>query len=294
MENEMDDLRELPISQLVPPWILLRPVDQHSVEYEELRDSLRAQGFLNSIAVRPCKRRPGFFEIIDGMYRWTCAKDIGRETVPAIIKHDVTDDKVLSLQLQANAVRPETSPCDFARQLRRIQKANDGITISALSVMISKAPGWISQQLGLLKLEVAHQKMVDRGEICLQNAYMLVKIPLLVRKEHVDQAKTMKSTVFSALVAGVVKQYQEAVRQGKLDAFYTNEFEPQPHLRALKVIQEEHHIQLHGPMIVTVEECKTPLDGFYSGLKWMMHLDRESVSDQERAARLKARKQAES
>jgi len=286
----MDDLRELPISQLVPPWILLRPVDQNSVEYEELRDSLDAQGFLNSIAVRPCKRRPGFFEIIDGLYRWTCAKDIGRETVPAIVKHDVTDDDVLSLQIQANAIRPETRPCDFARQLRRIQKANPEITIANLSVMISKAPTWIGQQLGLLRLAVAHQKMVDRGEICLQNAYMLVKIPPRFRQNYVDQAKTMKGTEFSALAAGVVKQYQEAVRQGKLDAFFTNEFEPQPHLRALKVIQEEHRTQLHGPMIVTVEECKTPLDGFYSALQWAMHLDRESVSDQKKASLLKARR----
>lgn len=286
----MDDLRELPISQLVPPWILLRPVDQHSVEYAELRDSLEAQGFLNSIAVRPCKRRPGLFEIIDGMYRWTCAKDIGRETVPAIIKHNVTDDEVLSLQLQANAVRPETSHCDFARQLKRIQKANPGITIAALSVMISKAPTWISRQLGLLTLDTRYQKMIDRGEICLQNAYMFCKIPPQFRKEYTDRAKTMKAPAFAALAASVVKQYKEAVRQGKLDAFFTEEFEPQPHLRALKVIQEEDRLRLDGPMIVSAEDCKTPLDGFYTGLQWAMHLDRKSVFDQEESARLKARK----
>ncbi len=286
-----DELRSLPVEQLVEPWVLLRPVARHSLEFMEMRDSIEAKGFLNSISVRPCKHRPGLFEVIDGMCRWTCAKELCLETIPAIIKYNVTDDDVLALQVQANAIRLETKPCEFARQLKRLQKANSGITLAKLSVMISKNPSWVSQQLGLLRLNAVHQTMVDRGEICLQNAYMLAKIPPRFRKEYVDKAKTMLAGAFNALAASVIKQYRDAVRQGKLDAFFSDEFEPQAHLRALRVIQEEQQDQLNGPLIIASEDCKTPLDGWSAALQWAMHLDRQSVKEQEEAARAKVRKQ---
>jgi ParB/RepB/Spo0J family partition protein len=286
----MDELRDLPIAQLVEPWILLRPVDRTSVGFLEMKDSIDARGFLNSISARPCKRHPGLFEIIDGMYRWTCATELCLETIPTIVKQNITDDDVLALQLQANAIRPETKPCEFAKQLKRLQKAHPGITLGKLSVMLSKSPGWIGSQLNLLFLTIEQQKMVDRGEICLQNGYMLSKIPPVFRKEYIDKAKTMKVKAFSVLVAGVIKSYREAVRQGKLEAFFTEEFDPQPHLRNLKTVQGEYRRPLAGPLIVASEDCKTPLDGWKAALQWAMHLDKKSVKEQERAARARARK----
>lgn len=288
--EETDELRQIPIEQLVEPWILLRPVDCNSLEYLEMKDSLEKRGFLNSISARPCKRRQGMFEIIDGMYRWTCAKEIRLASMPTIIKYNVTDTDVLSLQIQANAVRPETLPCDFARQLKRLQRANPGITMAGMSAMVCKSPGWIRATMDLLELSPDQQKMVDRGEICLQNAYMLVKIPSRFRIEYIDQAKTLTSLVFSPIAASVVKQFKEAVRQGKLDAFFTEDFEPQPYLRSIKDVAKEHQSQLEGPLIVSAEKCKTPMDGWMAALKWIMHLDRESVEDQEIAARSKVRK----
>jgi len=285
----MDDLRDLPIDLIVEPWILLRPVNKNSVEYLEMMDSIEKNGFLSSIAVRECPRQEGFWEIIDGMYRWTCSKELGRVTVPAIIKTGVTDEDVLALQIQANAIRPETKPCEFACQLKRIQKVHQGITIAALAMMVSKSPNWISKQLGLLKLDQVHQMMVDRGEICLQNAYMLAKLPARFRVGYEDRAKTMKAPAFGALAAGVLKQYQEAKRQGKLDAFFTEDFQPQPHLRSLKVIQDEYQIPLEGPIVRAAEDCRTPRDGWNAAFKWMMHLDYKSVKEQEHAAKARFR-----
>lgn len=285
----MTDLRNLPVDQLVEPWILLRPVEQHTVAFMEMKDSIAATGLINSIAVRPCKRHPGLFEVIDGMYRLTCVKALGLKTIPVIVMKDATDEEVLRLQLQANAIRPETKPCDFARQLRRIQKANPGITLATLSVMVSKSPSWIGHQLGLLNLSDVQQTMVDRGEICVQNAYMLAKVPPKFRNEYIDRAKTMQVAAFGALVAGIVKQYREAVRQGKLDAFFTEDFEPQAYLRSLAEIQEESRTHLNGPLIVTSELCETPMEIWNAALRWSMHLDPQSVREQEKAARAKVR-----
>ena len=101
----------------------------------------------------------------------------------------------------------------------------------------------------------------------------------------IDQAKTMPAREFKALAASVVKQFKEAVRQGKLDAFFTEGFEPQAHLRPLKRIEEEFRQQTEGPLVIAAENCTTPLDGWLAALQWAMHLDRKSVKEQEEAAR---------
>ncbi len=77
-----------------------------------------------------------------------------------------------------------------------------------------------------------------------------------------------------------------------MEAFWCSEFKPQAHLRSLTDIQREVQRQEVGALLVTVECCKTLVDGFYAALRWAMHLDRQSVEDQERAARARSRKQS--
>ena len=59
MPDQPDEFREIPLDQIVEPWVVLRIVNRESVEYLELRDSIAHQGLLNSICVRPSPRRPG-------------------------------------------------------------------------------------------------------------------------------------------------------------------------------------------------------------------------------------------
>jgi len=105
-----DDFRLIPLVEIVEPWVILRPVNRGSVEYLELRDSLAAVGFLNSICVRPSKRKPGKVEVVDGLYRYTAAKELDLPAAPCIVKYNLTDQDVLAAQIQANALRPETTP----------------------------------------------------------------------------------------------------------------------------------------------------------------------------------------
>jgi hypothetical protein len=123
---------------------------------------------------------------------------------------------------------------------------------------------------------------------------MLVKIPARFRPEYIDRAKTVPATQFKALAASVIKQFREAVRQGKLDSFFKDGFQAQPHLRSLREIQDEFQNQTEAPFIIATEECKTPQDGWRAALQWAMHLDRQSVIEQEVAARGRARQKWES
>ncbi len=82
-----DDFRLIPLAEIVKPWVILRVVNRGSVEYLELRDSLAAVGFLNSICVRPSKRTRGKVEVVDGLYRYTAACELKRSYVS---RHPVT------------------------------------------------------------------------------------------------------------------------------------------------------------------------------------------------------------
>ena len=94
MPDQPDEFRSIPLDQIIEPWVVLRAVNRESVEYLELRDSLAAVGPLNSICVRPSPRRPGDYEVVDGLYRHTAAVELRMPALPCIIKHNLTDEDV--------------------------------------------------------------------------------------------------------------------------------------------------------------------------------------------------------
>jgi ParB/RepB/Spo0J family partition protein len=279
-----DESRDIPVSDLVEPRLLLRPVNKESVDYLELRDSVQERGFLNSICVRPAPHTPGKYEVVDGNYRYHIALDLRLASLPCIIKYGLSDDDVLALQVQANAIRPETTPTDFARQLKKIMSHRPGITFAELAHIVKKRPSWLRDMLGLLDLSETLQKAVDRGEIPLTSAYMLAKIPEQFRRQFVDQAQTLQASEFRLIAAAFIKQYTEAVRQGKLEALFVADFIPVAYVRKLRELEDELKHKRCGALRVAASRCKTPVEGWYLALEWALHLDSESIEQQRHAA----------
>ena len=214
MHNTNDKATDIPINRIVEPRTMLRLVEKDCMEYLEMRDSIAAEGFWNSISVRPAKedgkdsdKNSGKYEIIDGLCRYICARDLGLESIPCIIKHNVSDDTALAAQIQANAIRQETKPVEFAMQMKRILTRRPEMKFDELAHMIHKSPNWVRQILGLLQLGREAKPIVDRGEISIQSAYMLAKIPRKLQANYLDQARTLSAREFRALAASVIKQY---------------------------------------------------------------------------------------
>ena len=63
---------------------------------------------------------------------------------------------------------------------------------------------------------------------------------------------------FRAAAQAFLKQFQEAVRQGKLDAFFTEDFKPQPYMRPLKEVSPEYEKPTCSALVLAAENCKTP------------------------------------
>ena len=288
-----DQFKSIPTKLIIDPWVLLRPVMAGSIDYLEMRTSIEEFGLLSSIAVRPSRRKPNYFEVIDGMWRTSCMRELDKPEIPCIIKHNITDDQVLALQIQANAIRPETTPTQFARQLKRIQKGRPGITLRQISSLVNKDPLWVRRQLGLLSLDKETQLSVDRGEICLGNAYMLSMLPSRLRSEYIDLSKTMQVKAFKSLTAVVIKGFKEAVKTGRMETFFETEFKPQAYLRSLKEVQAEVEHSSDAGLTLAATSCKTPIEGWVEALKWALHLDKHSIEEQEHKARQRSRKKWE-
>lgn len=283
-------LEWIALADLHEPWLVMRPVDKDSIEYLERVDSLTRYGPLNSLLVRPSSRKPGKYEVVDGLWRLTASHEVpGLDSLPCIIKTGLSDFDVLAMQIQANAVRAETTPVEYSRQLRRIiDKAGGRMTVAELARIAGKHPDWVKDRLNLLELAKPVQTMVDRGEIPIRSAYMLAKIPSSWRKDYVDHARAMSVPEFGALAAGIIKRFSEAVRIGKLEERFVAPFEPQPYLRGAKEAKEELAQPKAGAAIIVAEGVKTPLDAWRACLRWMLHLDRESVEKQQQASERKS------
>ena len=285
----MDDVRLISVSDIVEPRSLLRLVDRNAIEYLELRDSVAVYGFTSSISVRQSIEWPGRFEIIEGVHRFSVAKDLRLPEMPCIIKNDISDDQLLILQIQGNAQTVPTKPVEYARQIKQLLTRKPGMEINELAVTLKKSPKWISTLLGLLKLPESLQKIVDRGDMPLISGYMLSRMPRRLQLEFAPQAQKLPAEEFRRLASATIKHFQEAVAHGRLEEFYTREFTPHPYLRHLKEIQAEmahHHV---GPLLVASLGCQSPLDGFYAALQWFIHLDPESIREQRDAARARER-----
>jgi len=288
-----DELRLIPLDQIAEPWVILRAVSRESVEYLELRDSLAAKGLVNSICVRPSVRRPGYYEVVDGLYRYTAACELRLPALPCIVKHNLTDEDVLALQIQANALRPETTAIEYARQIRRIMAAvaarqGRDATLADVSNLIHKDVEWIGDQLKLLHLRRDIQKAVERGEIPLGSAYMLAKLPMVYQAQLVELAKTAPVRELAPVAARMVKQLQENARQGKLTDF-CKDFEPVPHLRPMKDVLAEYREHRLGGLALAKAGSRSAVDGWYLALEWALNLDEESVRQQREKVLARAR-----
>jgi len=272
-----DETRPIPLRQLIEPWVVLRLVNRESVAYLELRDSIADKGFLNSICVRPSARKSGFYEVVDGLYRWSAAKELALRIVPCIVKYNLTDDDVVALQIQANAIRPETTPVEFARQIKKIVDTRPQITLAQLQAIVHKSPAWINQILGLLDLSPRNQKRLERGEMPVDNAIKLAQIPFRHQSRFAPLAMTMPRNEFRVLVSAYLKRYREAAIQGTLDVAEINGFKPVPFCRSVKEIQRE--IATGDAGAVVTMDC-APLDAWKRCLQWMLHLDSEGIAIQ--------------
>lgn len=248
---------------------LLRPVRKNEVDYLELRDSMAVSGQLNSILVRPVEDE---FEVVDGMYRWTIANELGWKTLECTVK-DITDDQLILMQLQCNGIRPETRPVEFARALKSILAANEGMDMVGLSAYIKKSPTWIKNMLGLLEIRVKYQDAVNRGIMPLLNAYKLAKVPGTMQDELYESACVIPTREFATIANGAIMQFKAAMKTGRLEGIRAKFIELKPYLKPLKELRQELENPENISILLAKWPCQVAIDCVMLGIQFAMNSD---------------------
>ena len=117
---------------------------------EELTLSIKEQGIIQPIVVRPVKLSEGKYEIIAGERRWRAAQIAGLHNVPVIIKK-LTDQEVMEVGLIENVQRENLNPVEEAKAYESLTKEYK-YTQEQISKTIGKSRSHIANMLRLLEL----------------------------------------------------------------------------------------------------------------------------------------------
>lgn len=273
------DVRIIKLSEIRENPVALRAVNRENEDYIGLRDSILEIGILNPINVRKRTEEVDgkiieFFELVDGLHRYSAALDVGLEQIPVLVV-SLDDARTLEAQIMANVHKVETRPVEYTRQLQRIFAGNPTLTLAEMAAKINKSPAWISQRLNLLKLESQIQKLVDDGKIKVANAVQLAKLPVEEQLNYLDQAMQMVAEEFVPIVQLRAKELRDAARQGR--EAKSSEFVATARLQKLSALKAEHENPAIGTQLCKECGVKSVADAFALGIAWALSLDPVSV-----------------
>lgn len=274
-----------------PNAVSLRSVDRESEAFLGLIESIRSKGFMGAITVREAKDADTgtkFYELIDGLHRFTAATAAGLEVINVDIL-DMDEQNVYEAQLMANIHKVETKPQEYSRQLARILDANPTLTISSLAARLGRSAKWLTDRLGLAKIENAEiVRCINDGRLNLSNAAVLAKLPIDEQATWLDRGITQNPAEFQAAAMARIKELKAAKLQGR-DAAPV-QFIPTPHSRKLSELKDDKLVNQMAEAIINKCGIKTPVEAFKMAVQWATHMD--PVTIEQKTAEFEAKETA--
>ena len=141
---------------------------------EELANSIRKNGVIQPIAVRPNKSDKGKFEIVAGERRWLAAQRAGLHEIPVTIL-DLSDVESLEVAIVENIQRDDLNPIEEARGYKRLNEEFK-YDHESISKLMSRSRSHISNTLRLLTLPSDVIAMLEEGTLTSGQARPLIGI----------------------------------------------------------------------------------------------------------------------
>lgn len=185
-------LTNLPIDQLKPG--KYQPRQQFSSEkLEELADSIRAQGIIQPIVVRPVEEG---YEILAGERRWRASQMAGLTEVPVVVR-DIPDESAMALSLIENIQRQDLNAIEQAQALQRLI-SEFNLTHEEAAKAVGKSRVAITNLLRLLKLDLRVRTYLQEGKIEMGHARALLSLPeddqAILAKKIIDKDLSVRET----------------------------------------------------------------------------------------------------
>jgi len=172
----------------------------------ELADSIRAQGIMQPILVRPLDALKGQYEIIAGERRFRAAQLAGLTEVPVLVK-DVADEHAAAMALIENIQREDLNPLEEAQGVKRLIE-EFGLTHEQAATAIGRSRSATSNLLRLLNLAAPVQTMLLAGDIDMGHARALLAVEAAIQIQLANQiiAKRLSVRDAEALVTRTGKE----------------------------------------------------------------------------------------
>jgi ParB family chromosome partitioning protein len=166
------ELAHLPVDQIHPnPKQPRKRFDGEGVS--GLADSIRAQGLVQPVVVRP--RLEGGYELIAGERRWRAAREAQLATIPAVVR-DADDRDTLLLALVENVARENLSPIEEARAYA-VLIDEFSLSLGEVADRVGRSKPTVSNRIRLLELPDDILAMIARNEITEGHARAVLSIP---------------------------------------------------------------------------------------------------------------------
>ena len=168
-------------------------LDMRPETLNELAQSIKAQGVMQPIVVRPLpgpdagRRNPGEsqrYEIIAGERRWRAAQMAGLADIPAIVR-EVPDEAAVAMALIENIQREDLNPLEEARALTRLIE-EFGLTHQSAAEAVGRSRAAVSNLLRLMELADEVKELLEQRSIEMGHARALLS--LTSRRQQVEVA----------------------------------------------------------------------------------------------------------
>lgn len=190
VSDSEDRLMRLPLGQLSRGKYQPRREIQPEA-LEELTDSIRAQGVMQPIVVRPIGQNR--YEIIAGERRWRAAQLAELDVIPAVVR-EVSDQTALALALIENIQRENLNPIEEAFALKRLLEEFE-LTQQQVADAVGKSRTQVTNLLRLLALDPEVQTLLERGDLDMGHARALLTLSTAKQRQAAHQVVNSELTV---------------------------------------------------------------------------------------------------
>jgi len=209
-ESDAKRLRELPIEMIQRgKYQPRRDMDQGALE--ELADSIRQQGIMQPIVVRPVSESK--YEIIAGERRWRATQLANLDRIPAIVR-DVPDEAAIAMSLIENIQRENLNAMEEAIALQRLQDEFE-LTQADVAKAVGKSRSTVTNLLRLINLTDEVKLMLEHGDLEMGHGRAMLTLDEDIQLQVARQVETKSLSVrqTEALVRKLQNQAETAQSQ---------------------------------------------------------------------------------
>ena len=212
LKDHDGELREVPID-LIQRGRYQPRRDMDPAALQELADSIRQQGVMQPVVVRPIAE--GRYELIAGERRWRATQMAGLDSIPAIIR-DVPDEAAIAMALIENIQRENLNPIEEAFALQRLQD-EFGLTQAQVAEAVGKSRTTITNLLRLIGLSEDVRIMLEHGDLEMGHGRAMLtlapELQMQVAKHVVAKSLSVRQT--EALVRRVQQETPDSKSRKK-------------------------------------------------------------------------------